>query len=64
VSRADIGLTMPDPRSSLAEQRFVLLGRSTGGRLLVVCYTERSPGTRIISARMASRRERRQHEGT
>ncbi len=55
-------LNMPDPKHSLEEQRFVLLGRSTHGRLLVVCYTERPPRTRVISARLASRRERRQHE--
>jgi uncharacterized protein len=58
------GLNMPDPSHSLDEQRFVLLGHSTSARLLVVCYTERSPRTRIISARLASRRERRQYEET
>ena len=55
-------LTMPDPKHSIAEQRFVLLGRSAKGRLLVVCYTERPPRTRLISARPCSRRERRQFE--
>lgn len=59
----DIGaLNMPDPKHSLAERRFVLLGRSVRDRVLVVCYTERPPRTRIISARLASRRERRQYE--
>ncbi|HZM00596.1 MAG TPA: BrnT family toxin [Planctomycetota bacterium] len=56
------GLGMPDPKHSVAEHRFVLLGRSVRDRLLVVCYTERPPRTRIISARLASRRERRQYE--
>lgn len=55
-------LNMPDPKHSIAEQRFVLLGRSAKGRLLVVCYTERPPRTRLISARPCSRRERRQYE--
>lgn len=55
-------LNMPDPKHSLSEQRFALLGRSLRGRLLVVCYTERPPRTRLISARPASRRERRQYE--
>jgi uncharacterized DUF497 family protein len=55
-------LHMPDPKHSGTEQRFVLLGRSARGRLLVVCYTERPPRTRLISARAASRRERRQYE--
>jgi hypothetical protein len=53
---------MPDPKHSIAEQRFVLLGRSARGSLLVVCYTERPPRTRLISARPCSRRERRQYE--
>ena len=55
-------LSMADPKHSLAEHRFVTLGRSFHDRLLVVCYTERPPRTRIISARLASRRERRQYE--
>ncbi len=58
----DRALSMADPKHSSEEQRFVLLGRSARGRLLVVCYTERSPRTRLISARPASRRERRQYE--
>jgi len=55
-------LNMPDPKHSIAEQRFVLLGRSANGRLLVVCYTELPPRTRLISARPCSGRERRQYE--
>ena len=55
-------LNMPDPRHSTSEQRFVLLGRSAKGSLLVVCYTERPPRTRLISARPCSQRERRQYE--
>jgi len=35
------------------------MGRSTEGRLLVVAYTERSGGLRIISAREATRKERK-----
>jgi len=55
-------LNMLDPKHSIAEQRFVPLGRSARGRLVVVCYTERPPRTRLISARPCSRRERRQYE--
>ncbi len=55
-------ISIPDPVHSIAEQRFVLLGRSAKGRLLVVCYTERPPRTRLISARPPSRREWRQYE--
>ena len=41
------------------EERFLLLGMSTGARLLLVCHCERDAGNtiRIISARKATRRE-------
>ena len=55
-------MNMPDPMHSLVEERFTLLGLSNRGRLLVVCYTERPPRTRIITARRATTRERRQYE--
>jgi uncharacterized DUF497 family protein len=40
----------------------LLLGASTPGRLLVVAHTERRDTIRIISARLATRRERRIYE--
>ena len=55
-------LNMPDPDHSEGEQRFIVLGMSDRYRLLVVSYTERPPRTRIISARLATRHERRQYE--
>ena len=55
-------MNMPDPDHSEAEQRFIMLGASDRYRLLVVSYTERPPRTRIISARLATRRERKQYE--
>lgn len=55
-------VNMPDPMHSLEEERFTLLGLSSLGRVLVVCYTERPPRTRIITARLATRKERRFHE--
>jgi uncharacterized protein len=51
-----------DPDHSIGEHRFLLLGMSTGGTLLVVSFGERPPRTRLISARPASRRERRDYE--
>jgi uncharacterized DUF497 family protein len=44
---------------SAGEERFLLLGMSTGARLLLVCHCERESGNliRIISARKATRRE-------
>ncbi len=55
-------LTIADPLHSNLEFRFVSLGRSSNGRLLVVSYTERGQAIRIISARAASPREKRQYE--
>ena len=55
-------VNMPDPMHSLEEERFTLLGLSRLGRILVVCYTERPPRTRIISARLATKKERRLYE--
>jgi uncharacterized DUF497 family protein len=51
-----------DPDHSEDELRFVSLGRSQAGRLLVVAYTERGSRVRIISAREATPRERREYE--
>lgn len=50
---------IPDPDHSEDEERFVLLGYSSGLKLLVVCHCYRVDGRtiRIISARKATRRE-------
>jgi uncharacterized DUF497 family protein len=46
------------------EERFVILGTDAFGRLLVVVYTWRGENrVRIISARRATRQERKQYEG-
>ena len=55
-------LTIPDPVHSAVENRFVIIGASYRGKLLVVVHTERGDNIRIISARGASRRERRDYE--
>lgn len=54
--------TIPDPDHSEIEERFVLMGLSKRGRLVVVAHTERGDGIRIISARLASKRKKRQYE--
>ena len=51
-----------DPDHSDHEKRFLCFGRSKAGRLLVVSYTERSNSVRLISAREATRRERKDYE--
>ena len=50
-----------DPDHSIDEYRWVMTGTSDQGRLLVVAFTERGDVTRIISARIATRREARDH---
>jgi len=55
-------LTIADPDHSEAEFRFVSIGMSSAGRLLVVGYTERGERIRILTARLASAREHKQYE--
>jgi uncharacterized protein len=57
-----LSMNMPDPDHSAGEHRFIVLGMSDRYRLLVVSYTDRPPRTRIISARLATRNERKQYE--
>ena len=57
-----LGKIVDDPRHSIGEKRFVLMGRSDQDRLLVVMYTERHDVVRIISARSAARQEQRDYE--
>ncbi len=57
-----LSITIPDPDHSRREARFLDLGLSHGGRLLVVSYTERGQRLRIISARLASGKEKRDYE--
>ncbi len=57
-----LNLLMADPDHSLDEERYVLLGISNRRRLLVVAFAERPPRTRLISARRATRQERRRYE--
>ncbi|HWK90154.1 MAG TPA: BrnT family toxin [Longimicrobium sp.] len=49
--------TRPDPLHSREEYRWVTLGQSEQGRLLVVVHTDRGETIRIISARPATGRE-------
>jgi uncharacterized DUF497 family protein len=57
-----LSLTVRDPLHSQGEGRFVLLGRSHAGRLLVVVHAERGASIRVISARTAMRKERKTYE--
>ena len=54
--------TILDPRHSDDEPRFVTIGLSMSRRLIIVAHTEREDRIRIISARRATRREKRTYE--
>jgi uncharacterized DUF497 family protein len=57
-----LAATFDDPDHSTQERRFLTIGYSSRGRLIVVSHTERSGALRIISARQASAKERKRHE--
>ncbi len=72
VSRLEAESVFYDPRlrlfedmqhSSAREARYVLYGRSLEARVLMVGFTRRRHMVRVITARPASRKERRIHEG-
>jgi len=57
-----LGRIADDPRHSSGEPRYVLLGHSERQQLLAVMFTERAETIRLISARKATRHERRAYE--
>ena len=58
-----LSLTIPDPlHSRPSEARFITIGSSYSGRLLVVVHCDEDENLRIISARAATRRERKDYE--
>ena len=59
VFEDEMALTVDDDYPS--EQRFITIGTDAFGRLLAVVYTFRGENIRIISAREATSRERRQY---
>ena len=57
-----LSITYPDPDHSVREHRFITVGTSRLGRVLMVAHTDRRGSVRIISARKTTRRERRHYE--
>lgn len=57
-----LSATFDDPDHSAGERRLITIGFSAQGRLMVVCHAERGSAVRIISARLATARERKRHE--
>jgi uncharacterized protein len=54
--------TIPDPDHSTGEARFLTIGWTANGRLIVVSHTEEGDTIRVISAREATSHERKQYE--
>ena len=57
-----LSTTFPDPDHSLDERRYLTIGASLSGRILVVAHTDRGEAVRLISARPVTPTERRFYE--
>ena len=57
-----VSVTGYDPTHADDEDRFLTMGTSLAGRLLVVSHTDRGDSIRVIGARVATRRERKDDE--
>jgi len=57
-----LSVTYQDPDHSTAEQRFITVGMSSVGRILLVAHADRGESIRITSARKATRHERKHYE--
>jgi uncharacterized DUF497 family protein len=57
-----LSITIHDPDHSTDEQRYIDIGSSDQGRVLVVIYAERGSNIRIVSSRKAIRSERKLYE--
>lgn len=57
-----LSYTISDPEHFMGEYRFLHLGYSSSGNLLVISHTERGDRIRIISVRRATKQERKQYK--
>jgi uncharacterized protein len=57
-----LSITYDDPDHSFDEERYITIGTSLQGRLLIVAHTDRKERVRIISARKTTRTERKLNE--
>ncbi|HEY9801997.1 MAG TPA: BrnT family toxin [Leptolyngbyaceae cyanobacterium] len=57
-----LAVIFDDEAHSMYEQREIIIGHSQENRLLLIAFTERSSSIRIISARLATRKEREDYE--
>jgi uncharacterized DUF497 family protein len=59
-----LSITIADPDHAIDEERFVIVGMSSKRSLLIVVHTIRGERIRLISARSATKHERRNYEET
>ena len=59
-----LSITIPDPEHGIGEERFVIIGTSNQRSLLIVVHTIRGERIRLISARPATKHEKRNYEET
>jgi len=57
-----LSIAVPDPDHSGEENRFIIVGQSHRGRLLIVSHAERGDRIRLINARELTRTERNIYE--
>lgn len=57
-----MAITYQDPDHSILEQRFITVGMSLSGRVLIVAHMDRGENIRIISARKTTLSERKHYE--
>lgn len=57
-----LSVTFPEPDHSIGENRYVIIGVSRFGQLLIVAHTDRGLRIRLISARPVTRQERQFYE--
>jgi hypothetical protein len=62
VFKDELSLTYPDADHSTDEDRFLIIGLSSSGNVLVISHTFRNECVRIISARKATKKERSFYE--
>ncbi|MEK7249790.1 MAG: BrnT family toxin [Bacteroidota bacterium] len=62
VFRDELSVVAPDTEHSEGEVRYIQIGHSTNGRLLIVFFVEREDAVRIINARRPTRSERKRYE--
>lgn len=62
VFRDPLAYIFDDEWHSIEERREIIIGHAANNRLLLVCFTERADAIRIFSARLTTRKERKDYE--